>query len=141
MSNINSRILNLTTISDHEDLFICPICSGAMKLLHLKSLVCENNHCFDLSKQGYLNLYPSTSKVKYDKRMFDARRLISTSGFFDPLSSKISEIIIDHTMPGNNSEDELKQAVEDYIYYYNYKRFQKRLNHLAPIEYRCQMVA
>ncbi|MGH1049337.1 IS3 family transposase, partial [Bacillus mycoides] len=23
-----------------------------------------------------------------------------------------------------------------YIYHYNYKRFQKRLNHRAPIEYR-----
>ncbi|WP_446936880.1 IS3 family transposase, partial [Lysinibacillus fusiformis] len=25
--------------------------------------------------------------------------------------------------------------------FYNYKRFQKRLNHLAPIEYRHQMAA
>lgn len=40
-----------------------------------------------------------------------------------------------------NSEDEVIQAVEEYIYFYNYQRFQKRLNHLAPIEYRHQMVA
>ncbi|MEB2280104.1 IS3 family transposase [Lysinibacillus xylanilyticus] len=33
------------------------------------------------------------------------------------------------------------QAVEEYIYFYNYKRFQKRLSHLAPIEYRQQMAA
>ncbi|WP_414674150.1 IS3 family transposase, partial [Ureibacillus endophyticus] len=26
-------------------------------------------------------------------------------------------------------------------YFYNYQRFQKRLNHLAPIEYRHQMAA
>ncbi|WP_369122299.1 IS3 family transposase [Lysinibacillus parviboronicapiens] len=25
------------------------------------------------------------------------------------------------------------------MYFYNYQRFQKRLNHLAPIEYRHQM--
>ncbi|MFF5400411.1 IS3 family transposase [Peribacillus butanolivorans] len=31
--------------------------------------------------------------------------------------------------------------MEDYIYFYNYQRFQKRLCHLAPIEYRCQMAA
>lgn len=41
----------------------------------------------------------------------------------------------------DNSEEVVRQAVEQYIYFYNYKRFQKRLNHLAPIEYRHQMVA
>ncbi|QWI73215.1 hypothetical protein ER45_028210 (plasmid) [Bacillus mycoides] len=33
------------------------------------------------------------------------------------------------------------QAIETYIYPYNYKRFQKRLNHRDPIEYRISMVA
>ncbi|TKI63306.1 IS3 family transposase [Lysinibacillus mangiferihumi] len=41
----------------------------------------------------------------------------------------------------DNSEEEIRQAVEQYIYFYNYQRFQKRLNHLAPIEYRYQMAA
>lgn len=41
----------------------------------------------------------------------------------------------DHTV------EEVKQAVEQYMYFYNFQRFQKRLNHLAPIEYRYQMVA
>lgn len=95
-------MLNNTLVYDHEDLFVCPICSRAMKLLHLKSLVCEKNHCFDLSKQGYLNLLSSVSKVKYDKRMFEARRLISKSGFFDPICSKISEIILEHIKPGES---------------------------------------
>ncbi|WP_185151569.1 IS3 family transposase [Peribacillus simplex] len=39
------------------------------------------------------------------------------------------------------SEEKIKAAIEDYIYFYNYQRFQKRLCHLAPIEYRCQMAA
>ncbi|WP_439741711.1 IS3 family transposase [Bacillus pseudomycoides] len=33
------------------------------------------------------------------------------------------------------------QAIETYIYHYNYKRFQTRLNHQAPIEYRISMAA
>ncbi|MFP3723410.1 IS3 family transposase [Niallia circulans] len=41
----------------------------------------------------------------------------------------------------DNSEVALRQAVEQYIYFYNFQRFQKRLNHLAPIEYRHQMAA
>ncbi|MFJ1107224.1 MULTISPECIES: IS3 family transposase [Bacillus] len=39
------------------------------------------------------------------------------------------------------TEADLIQAIEEYIYFYNYKRFQKRLNHRAPIEYRISMAA
>ncbi|MBK5350251.1 DDE-type integrase/transposase/recombinase [Bacillus sp. TH44] len=31
------------------------------------------------------------------------------------------------------SEEELQAAIEDYIYFYNYQRFQKRLCHLAEL--------
>ena len=40
-----------------------------------------------------------------------------------------------------NSEAEIHQAVEDYIYYYNYQRFQAKLKQRAPIEYRCALAA
>ncbi|MBE7144700.1 IS3 family transposase [Bacillus paranthracis] len=33
------------------------------------------------------------------------------------------------------TEADLIQTTAEYIYFYNYKRFQKRLNHRAPIEY------
>ncbi|ENL4422694.1 MULTISPECIES: IS3 family transposase [Bacillus cereus group] len=39
------------------------------------------------------------------------------------------------------TEADLIQAIEEYIYFYNYKRFQKRLNYRAPIEYRISMAA
>ncbi|KGM46283.1 hypothetical protein NP83_01255 [Neobacillus niacini] len=39
------------------------------------------------------------------------------------------------------SEDEIRQAIEEYIYHYNYKRFQKKLNQRAPVEYRHALVA
>jgi putative transposase len=32
--------------------------------------------------------------------------------------------------------DELEKAIDDYIYFYNYERLQKRLNGLTPMEYR-----
>jgi putative transposase len=34
--------------------------------------------------------------------------------------------------------DELKLAIDNYIKFYNEKRLQKKLNGLAPIEYRAQ---
>ncbi|WP_412509975.1 IS3 family transposase, partial [Bacillus thuringiensis] len=40
------------------------------------------------------------------------------------------------------TEADLIQAIEEYIYFYNYKRFQKRLsNHRDSIFYRNSMVA
>ncbi|WP_083978929.1 IS3 family transposase [Aeribacillus alveayuensis] len=38
-------------------------------------------------------------------------------------------------------EEELVQAIDDYINYYNHKRFQKRLNQHSPIEYRLMLAA
>ncbi len=40
-----------------------------------------------------------------------------------------------------NSEVEIRQAVEDYMYNYNYRRFQAKLKQRAPIEYRCALAA
>ncbi|RFT65563.1 hypothetical protein D0U04_18955 [Bacillus clarus] len=39
------------------------------------------------------------------------------------------------------TKEELIKAIETYIYHYNYKRFQKRLNYRAPIEYRISIAA
>lgn len=39
------------------------------------------------------------------------------------------------------SEEEIRQAIEDYIYHYNYKRFQKKLKKRAPVEYRHALAA
>ncbi|EJR92454.1 IS3 family transposase, partial [Bacillus cereus] len=36
--------------------------------------------------------------------------------------------------------DEVKEAVDQYIYVYNYQRFQKKLNNLSPYQYRTQVV-
>jgi len=39
------------------------------------------------------------------------------------------------------SGSEIHQAVEEYIYFYNYQRFQSKLKKRAPIEYRCALAA
>lgn len=88
-----SNKVNPGLIAKNEALFRCPLCSGQMKLVHLKSLICADHHCFDLARQGYVNMLSHASQAKYDKQMFESRRIISKTGFFEPLSSKISEII------------------------------------------------
>jgi 23S rRNA (guanine745-N1)-methyltransferase len=86
-----NNMINAHLIMEHESIFRCPICSSPMKMVDRKSLLCSNNHCFDLSKQGYLNLFPHAFHTKYDKHMFDSRRVICQSGFFEPLRAKMSE--------------------------------------------------
>jgi putative transposase len=39
------------------------------------------------------------------------------------------------------SEAAIHQAIEDYIYFYNYQRFQAKLKQRAPIEYRHALAA
>ncbi|MBL3728647.1 IS3 family transposase [Lysinibacillus sp. HST-98] len=37
-----------------------------------------------------------------------------------------------------DSYEELKLAIDDYIHFYNYYRYQKRLSGLSPLEFRTQ---
>lgn len=94
MSKSRKDSNNTGRIAEYEDIFRCPICSMQMKMVNLKSLICTNHHCFDVSKQGYVNMLTRGLKTKYNKRMFASRKIIFRSGFFDPLMGKISQRIM-----------------------------------------------
>ncbi|MED4586744.1 IS3 family transposase [Brevibacillus choshinensis] len=55
--------------------------------------------------------------------------------FFGHLKSECLRL---HTF---TSEEQLIKAVEDYIHFYNYERFQAKLNNLSPVQYRTKAVA
>jgi transposase InsO family protein len=40
-----------------------------------------------------------------------------------------------------NTLDELQQTIEEYIFFYNHQRFQKKLNDRSPVEYREEVAA
>lgn len=81
-------------LSIQEKIFRCPICGGSMKVERSASLECENRHCYDISRQGYVNLLNHSSRTKYDKALFEARKAISGSGFFDPLVEAVTNRLI-----------------------------------------------
>jgi 23S rRNA (guanine745-N1)-methyltransferase len=94
---MNKRIKSAEYLSDFESIFKCPLCASTMKVFESKSLICSNNHTFDFTKQGYINLTTHPIKTKYSKELFEARRkLIAEDGFFEPLSQAIAEIINKH---------------------------------------------
>ena len=80
-------------IETNAHLFSCPVCSAQMELVDSSRLVCTENHSFDLSKQGYVNLAPQAHVTKYDKALFEARKTVIDSGFFNPLLDYITEVI------------------------------------------------
>lgn len=80
-------------IKDNADIFKCPVCSGNMDVVDLRSLICFNGHNFDISRSGYVNFLTKPVKTEYDKALFHSRSLISRHGFFGPLIEAIVELI------------------------------------------------
>ncbi len=76
----------------------CPICKTQLDL-DVKSLKCEHNHSYDLSKEGYCNLLIANQKKTKDpgdnKLMIDARRAFLELGKYDFLIDKISKLTSD----------------------------------------------
>lgn len=83
-------------IRNNQRIFKCPVCGGKMAMENHSSLVCDNSHCFDLSKTGYLNLLASRGSVLYSKELFEARRQVCLNGFYDPLIEELGKIALNH---------------------------------------------
>ena len=92
----NSR-MHLSTgkvrIKENIDIFKCPVCEDRMSIDDFKSIICLNNHCFDISRRGYVNFLLKPSKHKYDKKLFESRNIICKMGFFEPIIKSIVSII------------------------------------------------
>jgi 23S rRNA (guanine745-N1)-methyltransferase len=77
-------------------IFICPQCKSLLERQN-RSLLCRNKHCFDIAKEGYVNLLPVNAKNTKDpgdnSKMMLARRSFLETGHYDPLAKKLSGII------------------------------------------------
>jgi len=88
------KMKNAANMERLQEILRCPICKTRMQVIHLRSLVCASGHCYDIARQGYINLLSRGSATKYGKKIFEHRRAIGNSGFFDPLHAAVSEIAI-----------------------------------------------
>jgi len=74
--------------------FICPLCQSAFTQKD-KTQICENNHHFDIAKEGYLNLLPVQSKSSKNpgdnKEMMSARRAFLNTGGYLALAKKVAQ--------------------------------------------------
>ena len=82
----------------HEDsLFSCPVC-GLRLNREGKSLKCGNNHCFDLARQGYVNLLRSNQSASKrhgdDNLMVLARQEFLDGGYYACLSDAVNGLLV-----------------------------------------------
>lgn len=85
--------MSANLINRFSDQLICPLCQSGISVEGLK-LVCNNNHSYDIAKQGYVNLLNQKNITKYNQDLFTARNdVIMNSSFFDQLHKKLTEMI------------------------------------------------
>ena len=78
---------------DSERYFCCPICRKRLAFCQ-NSLICANNHCFDISKHGYVNLLlKGKGGGHYSKESFASRKFILESGFYSHIAEAILNIV------------------------------------------------
>ncbi|MCW8923437.1 MAG: methyltransferase domain-containing protein [Gammaproteobacteria bacterium] len=67
---------------------------------------CVNGHCFDIAKQGYVNLLPVQHKKSKDpgdsKAMVQARSRFLDNDFYKPIADKLSKIIFKNLSDDKN---------------------------------------
>ncbi len=73
--------------------FICPVCKKQL-IREEHSCKCENNHCFDISRKGFINLLRS-QKASHgdDKLMVNARKNFLNKGYYLPLLNELNNHI------------------------------------------------
>ncbi len=82
----------------------CPKCNETVRVEE-NSLTCENNHSYDISKKGYINIIGHRNEDIYDKNLFSERLDISSKGFFDKLINEIICIIEKNSEENRNIID------------------------------------
>ncbi|WP_186671570.1 putative RNA methyltransferase [Sporosarcina sp. BP05] len=93
---ISKKMFNAQVMENNSHVFRCPICASGMVMVDKSRLVCTDNHSFDLSKNGYVNLAPQAHVTKYDKSLFEARKTVMSSGFFNQVLEFITHKVHAH---------------------------------------------
>ena len=81
----------------------CPVCGADVSLIN-RTLKCEDNHCFDLAKEGYANLLlsgKSGDNTGDNKEMARSRRDFLNCGYYSVLADAVGECVKKYTSDGD----------------------------------------
>ncbi len=84
-------------IMNHGHLkFECIHCHDTLKYDE-RGLTCQNQHHFDIAKQGYLFLTKTQTQSQYHQNLFEVRRqIILHSHFYDELHAKLYKLLLQY---------------------------------------------
>lgn len=78
---------------------VCPVCKKNLNK-DGNCYRCESRHCFDIAKEGYVNLLAGNHKagesIGDNKDMALSRKKFLEKGYFSPLADKITELIAEY---------------------------------------------
>ncbi|WP_270996834.1 putative RNA methyltransferase [Listeria seeligeri] len=89
--------INKQALIQNISLLACPICASPFHFEEPNGFICSENHQFDVAKPGYLHLLKQAHKTKYDQALFESRKKVIASGFFESLMKQVAEIIATST--------------------------------------------
>lgn len=77
---------------------LCPLCSAPLQRAQ-RQWQCSSNHCFDIARQGYVNLLPVQHKKSREpgdsKAMVLARRNFLEQGFYRPIAERLTALAVE----------------------------------------------
>lgn len=83
--------------------YSCPLCDSSLAQRN-NSYHCNNNHSFDIAKEGYVNLMPVQHKRSKhpgdNKEMMQARRHFLEKSYYQPLQEKVAQLCV-HYLQGS----------------------------------------
>ncbi|WP_315073493.1 putative RNA methyltransferase [uncultured Clostridium sp.] len=93
---------------NNNTLLLCPICKNEIIKDDLKKVYkCNNNHTYDIAREGYVNLLISNQKRSKNpgdsKEMVRSRVEFLNRGYYKPVSDRINEIIIETLQKSDNN--------------------------------------
>ena len=82
-------------------IFICPKCRRPLNVTG-GSMVCESGHCYDIAKQGYVNLLLQSGKHVHgdNKQMIASRKSFLDKGYYSHLRDALSTCVNKHLKDG-----------------------------------------
>jgi 23S rRNA (guanine745-N1)-methyltransferase len=96
--NMSYKLKSAEVIHKFIKAFRCPHCESPFDVVGSKSLMCRNNHTFDLAKQGYVNLMTRPSKSHYHKELFEARqKIMMESDLYTLLHENVAKTIKEYS--------------------------------------------
>jgi len=97
--------------------YLCPLCDTSLSQQG-KSYLCTQNHCFDIAKEGYVNLLPVQNKKTKDPGdnafMIQARRQFLQEGYYQGFCDKIVSVAKEvQAQPSDISKHAVKAAAKN----------------------------